>query len=105
MGKRVRRNTLSPPEWLLAQSLSTGPRGHSRRNDVNLTLSDPRVFVPQNLHFAQNGARPHPRRRRLTRGSNHLVQPAHGGAVAGVPERLELVVPRFTEQLVDLVEQ
>ena len=35
-------------------------------------------------------------------GSDHLVQPADRGAVAGVPERLELVVPRLAEQLVDL---
>ena len=31
-----------------------------------------------------------------------LVQPAHGHALAGVPERLELVVPRLPEQLGDL---
>ena len=37
-------------------------------------------------------------------GSDHLVQPAHRGALAGVPERLQLVVPRLAEQLVDLAE-
>ena len=34
--------------------------------------------------------------------SDHLVQPADRGALAGVPERLELVVPGLAEQLVDL---
>src|SRR5262249_6865245 len=37
--------------------------------------------------------------------SDDLVQPADGGALAGVPERLELVVPGLAEQLVDLDEE
>ena len=34
--------------------------------------------------------------------SDDLVQPAHRRALAGVPEGLQLVVPRLAEQLVDL---
>ena len=37
--------------------------------------------------------------------SDDLVQPADRGALAGVPEGLELVVPRLAEQLVDLVDE
>ena len=33
------------------------------------------------------------------------MQPADRGAVAGVPEGLQLVVPRLAEQLVDLAQQ
>ena len=56
-------------------------------------------------------ARAASRRRRLraagsrptvTTASDDVVQPAHGRALAGVAERLELVVPRLAEQLVDL---
>ena len=39
------------------------------------------------------------------RGLDDLVQPADGGAVAGVAERLELGVPGGAQDLVELLDQ
>jgi hypothetical protein len=35
--------------------------------------------------------------------SHHLVQPAHRRAVAGMPERLQLVIPLLAKQAFELV--
>src|ERR1044072_8482914 len=76
-----RRNTPQPP----AQHTTTPGSTHH----------NPRLNTPQPPAQQRAGA---------VDGSDDVVEPADGGAVAGVAERLESLVPGLAEQLVDLDE-
>ena len=84
-------------------------RGAARRRTTGSARQHPAVRVRRpasKLAAAIPAAVPlRLRRIRTSSISDHVVQPPHRRALAGVTERLELVVPRLAEQLVDLVEQ